>query len=144
MKNQKKIKPHPTPTTSKQIRVKTNKETGELLDEISTEMVEKVSFKHQYLPTDVPLKEKPKPIKNPFIEDDFVTVDETQDNADLNIYTTTCCIEECTEWGTSVQVTKWVNGTGYEIILCNKGTFQHLSITKEEMLLVNQMIKKLD
>lgn len=64
--------------------------------------------------------------------------------SEIKVYQVHTSIEEAKVWGTLVQVTPWVNGTGYEVILCNKnGAFQHMSITKEEIELVNEMIKRL-
>lgn len=86
----------------------------------------------------------PKIIKIPFNEDTKINEYPIVDDQPT-IYQSNCCIEECKEWGTTVQLTKWVNETGYEIILCNKsGGFQHLSITKEELSLVTKMAKRLD
>jgi len=59
----------------------------------------------------------------------------------LTTYQVKCCSEKSEKWGTTIQVTKWINETGYEIIVCNSnGAFQHLSITQEEMDLINKMI----
>lgn len=53
-------------------------------------------------------------------------------------------IKDCEAWGTTVQVTRWANKTGYDITLCGKsGSFQHLSITKEEAVIVNNAINRL-
>lgn len=53
-------------------------------------------------------------------------------------------IEECKEWGSSIQVSKWANETGLELIVVNKnGAFQHLSIAKEEAELMIKMINKM-
>jgi len=106
-------------------------------------MVDESSFKHQYNPAGIPITENPKPIDNPFNENDFVSVDEINDKQDTIIYPMKCCIETCPEWGSAVQVTKWFNETGYEIIINNKGAFQHLSITNEELDLVFKMKEKL-
>lgn len=69
---------------------------------------------------------------------------QAQPSAELKVYSVNTIIEEEPLWGTTIQVTPWVNGTGYEIILCNKnGAFQHLSLTKEDADLINRMVKRL-
>jgi hypothetical protein len=63
---------------------------------------------------------------------------------EMIIHHANAIVEECQHWGTVVQVTQWVNNTGFDIILCTKaGSFQQISITKEEFVLANKMVNKL-
>lgn len=63
---------------------------------------------------------------------------------ELKVYSVNTIVEDEPVWGTAIQLTPWVNGTGYEIILCNKnGAFQHLSLTKEDVNLINRMVRRL-
>lgn len=46
-------------------------------------------------------------------------------------------IRACEKYGTTIQVAEWANKTGFDITLCGQsGSFQHLSITREEMQIV--------
>jgi len=63
---------------------------------------------------------------------------------DPNQYQINVIIKDCEKYGTIVQVAEWANKTGFDITLCGKsGSFQHLSITKEEVIIVNDAITKL-
>ena len=65
-------------------------------------------------------------------------------SSNFTLYNMKTYIEECTEWGSVIQVSKWANETGFEIIHQNKnGAFQHLSIAKEEVSLLMKMINKI-
>ncbi len=43
-------------------------------------------------------------------------------------------VKDCIKWGTTIQITEWANKTGFDITQCgSQGSFQHMSITKEEL-----------
>jgi hypothetical protein len=53
-------------------------------------------------------------------------------------------MQECIGWKSLVTVTEWSNQHGYDIhITSMNGGMQHLSITYEEFLLVEDAIKKI-
>jgi hypothetical protein len=63
---------------------------------------------------------------------------------DSNLYQINAIIKDCEAWGTTVQVAQWGNKTGFDITICGKGgSFQHLSITKEEAKIINDAISQL-
>jgi hypothetical protein len=83
----------------------------------------------------------------PIIREEFEIVkDDPKPTAKgMVIYQPRAIIEDSEKWGTTIQVTEWVNKTGYEITICTKdGSFQHLSITKEDADTVNRAITKLN
>lgn len=83
----------------------------------------------------IKIKETP-PVVN---EENFEVVKD-----ELVIHQSRSIIENCEKWNTVIQVTEWINKTGFEIIQCNNnGGFQHMSITKEEANIINAAIIKL-
>jgi hypothetical protein len=52
--------------------------------------------------------------------------------------------EECKVWNSAIQVTNWINGEGYDIVICHGGSFQHLSVTWSEFDIIKKAIKKID
>ncbi len=53
-------------------------------------------------------------------------------------------VKDCVNWGTTIQITEWGNKTGYDITQCGShGSFQHMSITKEEADIIVNMLNKM-
>ncbi|HOG38303.1 MAG TPA: hypothetical protein PLD95_02410 [bacterium] len=76
--------------------------------------------------------------------EDYTNLSIEDDSDDFLLYNMKTYIKECSEWGSNIQVSKWANETGFEIIHQNKnGAFQHLSIAKEEAQLLIKMINKM-
>ena len=76
--------------------------------------------------------------------EDYSNLSIEDDSDDFLLYNMKTYIKECSEWGSNIQVSKWANETGFEIIHQNKnGAFQHLSIAKEEAQLLIKMINKM-
>lgn len=61
-----------------------------------------------------------------------------------NIFSVRTIVEDCDKWGTTIQITEWANKTGYDITQCgSQGSFQHMSITKEEADIISEIINKM-
>lgn len=102
------------------------------------------------MPKQVKLKETPTPLKKDEFEVVYDNPNALKDpgppiqRPNPNLVQVNAIIKDCKAWGTVVQITQWANKTGYDITLCGKsGSFQHLSITKEEAVIVNDAINKL-
>jgi hypothetical protein len=102
----------------------------------------------------VKLKETPKILKKEEFEVVYDNPDAIKDpgppdnrqpmSANPYLFQVNAIIKDCETWGTIVQITQWANKTGYDITLCGKsGSFQHISITKEEAIIVIDAINQL-
>lgn len=103
------------------------------------------------MPKQVKLKATPLPLKKEEFEVVYDNPNAMQEpvpphNPEPNptLFQVNAIIKDCETWGSVVQVTLWANKTGYDITLCGKsGSFQHLSITREEAAIVTDAINKL-
>lgn len=69
----------------------------------------------------------------------------SKEEYELKIDRVNTIYEECKIWNSAVQVTNWINGEGYDIVISGKnGSFQHLSVTWSEFDIIKRAIKKLD
>jgi hypothetical protein len=53
-------------------------------------------------------------------------------------------VEDCVNWGSTIQITEWGNKSGYDITQCGShGSFQHMSITKEEADIIINILNRM-
>jgi hypothetical protein len=68
----------------------------------------------------------------------------SKEEYELKVDKVNAIYEECKTWNSSVQVTNWINGEGYDISVWHDGGAQHLSVTWMEFDIIKKIIKKLD